>query len=161
MTAITLRFVTSDNAISNLIRAQAGVCMPFTPSHVEAFTRDGKHYVGQHMDGGMQARPIGYDAGETNVQEKFVQLPCTEAQFDAFHGFCTKHLGDPYDWRAIISFADPALNFHGTDESICSAIMTLALRACDYFQAALVVPAHHISPRDLFLILSTHVEIKH
>jgi hypothetical protein len=41
--------------------------------------------------------------------------------------------------------------------------MVLALRAkgCEYFPMPLVVPAHHISPRDLFLILSSHVQIDH
>ncbi len=159
--SITLRFVTADDPLSRLISAQAGICMPFTPTHVEALSRDGKAYVGQHYDGGMAARPIGYDAAYQGRKEKFVLLPCTQAQYDAFHDFCESKIGQPYDWESIISFIDPAWNLHELNHLICSAIMTAGLRACNYFPMPLVVPFHHISPRDLFLILSSHVQIDH
>lgn len=158
---ITLRFVTGDNLISQAIRLQAGICMPFTPSHVEALSRDGQHYVGQHITGGMQARPIGYDANEKNVQEKLVPLSCSQTEYDRFHDYCESRVGKPYDWSSIISFAAPNINLHQFGHLICSAEMAAALRHCEYFQWPLVVPFHHVSPRDLFLILSSHVEIDH
>lgn len=161
MTAITLRFVTADDPLSRLIRTQAGISMPFTPSHVEALSRDATSYVGQHFDGGMQARPVGYDAAINGRKEKLVALPCEQLQFDAFHDFCDSRIGEPYDWKAIFSFAAPDINLHLPQAAICSAIMTLALRACRYFPMPLTVPAHHISPRDLMLILSSHVQIDH
>jgi hypothetical protein len=162
MTAITLRFVTSpDDPMSALIRFQAGLCMPFTPSHVEALSRDGKHYIGQHLDGGMQARPLGYDG--TDIKEKLVALPCNDAQYDGFQDHCEGRIGAPYDWPSIIGFVDPAWNLHAFKHLICSAEMTAALRSprCQYFPMPLTVPFHHISPRDLFLILSSHVQIDH
>lgn len=158
---ITLRFVTCDDPLSRLIRMQAGVSMPFTPSHVEALSRDAKSYVGQHMTGGMQARPIGYDRNEKGVKEKMVDLPCEPSQFNAFHDFCDGKIGEPYDWKAIFGFTAPDVHLHIPDTAICSAIMTLALRAADYFKMPLTVPAHHITPRDLMLILSSHVQIDH
>ena len=158
---ITLRFVTSDHPLSRLIRTQAGICMPFTPSHVECLSRDGKSYVGQHMDGGMQARPIGYDAVEQGLKEKLVPLPCTPEQDALFFAYVEKRIGKPYDWKSIVSFAAPDINLHDFDHLICSAEMTAALRACRYFPMPLVVPFHHISPRDLLLILSSHVQIDH
>jgi hypothetical protein len=158
---ITLRFVTGNDATSQFIKMQAGVCMPWTPIHVEALSRDGKHYVGEHFDGGMQAREIGYDVKQSGRLEKFVTLPTSNTQYDLFHDFLGSKVGEPYDWRAILSFADPAENEHTPNTAICSAIMVLALRAAGYFTWPLTVPAHHISPRDLFLILSTHVEIEH
>jgi hypothetical protein len=161
MTAITLRFCTDDSTASSLIKLQAGVCMPFTPVHVEALSRDGQHYIGQHSDGGMQARPIGYDRNEPGRKDTFAHLSVFASQYDDFQHFCEQHIGEPYDWKAIVSFADPAENLHTSHSSICSAIMTLALRAADVFPWPLTVPAHHISPRDLFLIMSTHVEIAH
>jgi hypothetical protein len=159
---IRLRFVTGTEAISALIRLQAGLCMPFTPSHVECVSQDGKSYIGQHCDGGMQARPVGYDA-KTVMHEAFVNLPCTDEQEAAFYGYMTSKIGQPYDWRSIISFVDPALNLHDKNHLICSAIQTAGLRAkgCEYFRWPLTVPFHHISPRDLFLMLSSHVEISH
>ena len=39
--SIKIRFVTSDNALSRVIRLQAGIAMPFCPSHVEALSQDG------------------------------------------------------------------------------------------------------------------------
>jgi hypothetical protein len=158
---ITLRFVTADDPLSKLIRAQGGISMPFTPSHVEAWSRDRTAYVGQHFDGGMQARPVGYDKGQSGLKEKFVDLPCEQAQYDAFHDFCDSKIGEPYDWKSIFSFAAPDINLHIPEAAICSAIMTAALRHCGYFPMPLTVPFHHISPRDLFLILSSHVQIDH
>lgn len=158
---ITLRFVTCDDPLSRLIRTQAGISMPFTPSHVEALSRDSKSYVGQHFDGGMQARPIGYDAGKPGCKEKLVPLPCDDNQADLFYNFVESKIGQPYDWKSIISFAAPDINLHDFNHLICSAIMTAALRACGYFPMPLTVPFHHISPRDLMLILSSHVQIDH
>lgn len=158
---ITLRFVTADDPLSKLIRMQAGISMPFTPSHVEALSRDGKSYVGQHFDGGMQARPIGYDATEKGVKEKLVDLPCEQSKFEVFHTFCESMLGQSYDWKSIFSWIAPDFNLHIPETAICSAIMTAALRHCGYFPMPLTVPFHHISPRDLFLILSSNVQIDH
>lgn len=162
MTAITLRFVTTpSDPLSAMIRFQAGLCMPFTPSHVEALTRDEKHYIGQHIDGGMRARPIGYDG--KGIKEKMVVLPCTPQQYDGFQDYCETRIGAPYDWQSIVSFADPAWNLHQFKHLICSAEMTAALRTqrCQWFPMPLTVPFHHISPRDLMLMLSSHVQIDH
>jgi hypothetical protein len=162
MTAITLRFVTSPHdPLSALIRFQAGLSMPFTPSHVEALSRDAQHYIGQHIDGGMQARPLDYSGAD--VLEKLVSLPCTQVQYDAFQDHCESRIGTPYDWHSIVSFIDPAWNLHQFNHLICSAEMTFALRSprCQWFPMPLTVPFHHISPRDLLLILSSHVQIDH
>ena len=158
---IRLRFVTCSDEISQFIRLQAGICMPFTPSHVECVSQDGKSYIGQHLDGGMQARPVGYDLA-TMLNEKIVDLESAlRSEEDAFYTFVNSKIGQPYDWVSILSFVDPALNLHQVNHLICSAMMTAALRACDFFPDPLTVPFHHISPRDLFLILSSHVQIDH
>jgi hypothetical protein len=157
---ITLRFVTGNSYISALIRKQAGLCMPFTPSHVEALSRDGKSYVGQHMEDGMQARPIGYDAA-TMLHEKLVPLPVDAEQAEQFYRYIESKIGQPYDWKSIVGFIAPDLNLHDFNHLICSAIMVAGLRACGYFPMPLTVPFHHISPRDLMLILSSHVQIDH
>ena len=158
---ITLRFVTSDNPLSALIRTQAGICMPFTPSHVEALTRDGTGYIGERFPDGMQIKPIGYDENEPGVEEKLVELPVSDKMSGAFFDFCENRIGEPYDWKSIGSFAAPDINLHEINHLICSAMMTAALRDCGFFPMPLTVPFHHISPRDLFLILSSHVQINH
>jgi hypothetical protein len=164
---IRIRFVTGNDHLSALIRTQAGICMPFTPSHTEAVSQDGKSYIGQHFDGGMQARPAGYDAGQLMTlpdgtkSERIVALQCPQAMEDTFYAFINSKIGQPYDWKSILSFAAPDINLHTPGTLICSAIMTAGLRACGYFPMPLTVPFHHISPRDLMLMLSSHVEIPH
>lgn len=166
---IHLRFVTADDMLSRLIRTQAGIAMPFTPSHVEALLPDGRDYVGAHYDGGIQARPVDYDAAtlmtlpDGRKSELIVSLPCTDAQEQAFYAFVQSKIGAPYDWKSIISFVTPDINLHIESHLICSAFMVAGLRApgCEYFPMPLTVPFHHISPRDLLLILSSHVQIDH
>jgi hypothetical protein len=164
---ITLRFVTGSDLLSRLIRMQAGISMPFTPSHVEALSPDGKFYIGAHFNGGVAARPTGYDRDQLMTladgsrSERLINLPATDAQHAAFHAFVQSKIGEPYDWKAIIGFVEPDVHRHEVDHIICSALMTAALRACGYFPAPLTVPFHHISPRDLLLILSTHIQIDH
>lgn len=166
---IRLRFVTGSDLISRFIRTQGGLAMPFTPSHVEALSQDGLTYVGAHIDGGILARPVGYDADKLltlpdgSKSERIVSLPGTDAQEAAFYAFVQSKIGSPYDWKSIISFMAPDINLHDFAHIICSAFMAAALRTkgCEYFPWPMVVPFHHVSPRDLLLILSTHVEIPH
>ena len=155
---IRLRFVACDDPPSQAIILRSQVCMPFTPSHVECVTPEGK-YAGQHFSGGMQARDPGYDEAHL-THEAFVDLPCTQAQEYAFYGFVQSKIGEPYDWQSIIDYVLP-VNLHESNHAICSAIMTLALRKCGWLHWPLTVPAHLISPRDLLLTLSGIVEIPH
>lgn len=166
---INLRFVTSSAFSSRLIRMQAGVSMPFTPSHVEALTQDGKSYIGAHIDGGIRIRPVGYDSDtlmtlpDGSLSERIVALPVLPSQEEAFYSFIASKVGDGYDWKAIVGFGMPDVHLHDFGHIICSAFISAALRVkgCDYFKWPMTVPFHRITPRDLFLILSTHVEIPH
>lgn len=159
---IRLRFVAGNDNVSLAIILRSQVCMPFTPSHVECVTPDGK-YLGQHARGGMSSRDPGYDHDYLH-HELFVDLPATQDQTDAFYAYMIGALGEPYDWKAIVSFALP-FNFHVFGHAICSAKVTLGLRTkgCEWFPSGvpLAVPAHLISPRDLLFALSAIVEIPH
>jgi hypothetical protein len=162
---INIRFVRSKGFTSDMIVLREKTCMPFTPSHTECVTPEGK-WLGQHSDGGMQAREPGYDHDDVAIMkdgrrcEIIVPLPCTQAQADAFYAAATAAIGEPYDWKAIVGFG-VTFHEHQKFHAICSAKMLLLLRACGYFPWPIVVPAHLVDPRDLFLILSTHVEIPH
>lgn len=170
MSEIVLRFVRSKGFSSDAIVLLEKTCMPFTPSHVECVTPDGK-WLGQHSDGGMMARPAGYDHDGVATMaptaacpdgrcEIFVKLPCAQAEADAFYKYMTDSIGQPYDWEAIIGFADPH-HHHLLNHAICSAKCELGLRACGYFPWPTVVPAHLVDPRDLLWALSTHIQIDH
>jgi|SRR5579859_2786678 len=161
MSEITIRFVTCDDPISILIRVQAGICMPFTPSHTEALSRDGTGWTGQHIDGGCLKRPLDYYLKYPNPRECQVKIPVTDEQFDAFHSYLEAHIGSPYDWRAIEGFGLTELNAHMPGGQICSALMHMCARAGKIFPFPVITPAHHISPRDHMLMLSAIVEIDH
>ncbi len=153
---IVVRFVRSVGLASDGIVALEKTAMPFTPSHVEAVTPDGL-YLGAHLDGGTQKRPKDYDAGRFS-HELFLTLEATEEQSAAFHAFLDAHVGEPYDWEAILGFLVPA-HHHAPNHAICSALVTLALRACGYFRWPLAAPAHLIDPRDLLLMLSARMAV--
>jgi hypothetical protein len=148
---VILRFVQGSALTSKLIIAQEKTAMPFTPSHVEAVTPDG-FYLGAHINGGVQKRPVGYDRAEL-VHELFLTLDATAEQDQTFYSYLTAHIGEPYDWRAILGFLFPE-HEHLENHVICSAFMTLGLRAAKWFPYPLAAPAHLIDPRDLLLMLS-------
>lgn len=164
---ISIRFMTGDSEVSRLIRLQAGIGVPFPPSHTEALTQDGKFYIGAHIDGGILARPVGYDADQLitlpdgSKSERIVSLDCTPAQEAAFYAFVHSKIGEPYDWKAILDFVDPALNLHDFDHLICSAFMASALRnkVAPFLLRRLSVPFHHISPYMLFFGLSMQADV--
>ena len=152
---IRLRFVTCSDPLSTIIREREGAVIPFTPSHVEAVVAEG--YLGAHYEGGVAIRPVGYDQA-TLLHELFVELATDPGRDQAFETFIRGKLGAPYDWQAIIDFVLP-VNLHENKHLICSAFMTLAVRACGALPYPLVVPAHQISPRDLLLTLSGRIDV--
>lgn len=153
-----LRVIAGTGFISAAIIAQSKTAMPFTPSHIEAVSADGLSYIGAHIDGGIQSRPVGYDKGEV-AHELFLDLPATKEQDDIFNAFMLSKIGEPYDWHAIIGFIVPE-HFHQINKAICSAVCTLGLRACNWLPFPVAAPAHLISPRDLLLMISSKIEIK-
>jgi len=166
---IILRFTTSTDTFSEAIRFQAGLSVPFTPSHVECVSLDGQWWIGQHAEGGMAKRPAGYDSStlmklpDGTLSNKFVTLPCTPDQQKCFYDHIESRVGAPYDMKSIANFADPKLNLHDVGHLICSAEMAWALRQnpFPYFSWPTTKPLHRWSPDMLFLILSTHVEVSH
>jgi hypothetical protein len=154
---VILRFVQGSSLISKAIVAQSKTAMPFTPSHVETVSEDGASYIGAHISGGIQARPVGYDKDET-AHELFLTLVASSEQDRLFWDFMVSKIGEPYDWHAIVGFVIPE-HFHTVDTAICSAVATLALRHCEWFATPVAAPAHLISPRDLLLGISMRMEV--
>lgn len=169
-----IRIVRGSAWESTAIAMQEKTAMPFTPSHVEALTPDGQFYIGAHIDGGVLARPVGYDKGqiaqmpsgydETAFPEGLcdlrLTLQATPAQDAAFYAFLNSKINEPYDWKAIVGYLLPE-HEHQTKHAICSALVTLGLRTkgCEWFKWRLAAPAHLVDPRDLLLMLSTQMQI--
>jgi hypothetical protein len=154
---ITIRFVQGSELSSKLIVAQEKVAMPFTPSHVEILTADGKYYLGSMLDGGVKRRPVGYDAG-TITHELLLPLDTTTEQETAAWAWAETKIGEPYDSVAIFGFVIP-IHEHTLYHAICSAFVALFLRACEWFQWPLAAPAHLIDPRDLLLVISGRMHV--
>ncbi len=152
-----IRFVAGKGIISKGIIAQSKTAMPFTPSHVEVISEDGLNYIGAHIDGGVRSRSIGYDKDETE-HELILPLEATQEQDRIFYDFMISKIGEPYDWQAILGFIIPE-HFHVANHVICSAVSTLALRRCEWFEWPVAAPAHLISPRDLLLMISARMQI--
>ena len=100
MAFVRVRFVTSRDPISWIIRAAE---MGFLFSHVETIMPEGT-YLGAHADGGVVARPAGYDAA-FNPIETVVEVPCAQQQADTFHAFLRDQVGKPYDMHQIRTLA--------------------------------------------------------
>ena len=152
-----LRFVQGTELASRAIVALEKTAMPFTPSHVEAQMPDGSHYIGARLQGGVLARPAGYDASYT-AHELLIDLGATSEEDSKFFAFLQGHLGEAYDWAAIPGFLIPA-HLHLANHAICSALMTLALRASGWLVWPVAVPAHEVDPRDLLLMISTRLAV--
>jgi hypothetical protein len=174
MATIRIRFVRHRGIATYLISWREATCMPFIPSHAECVTPAGTR-IGEFGFGGMQERPFNYDTkdvallpkGKTsealplgNRCEIIVPLEVSQEQSDKFYKMARASLGQGYDWSAIPGFALSG-HHHKVGRAVCSAKMFLLLRAVNYFKWPVSVPAHLINPRDLMLILSTHVEIPH
>jgi hypothetical protein len=151
-----IRFVEGSELVSKLIIAQEKTAMPFTPSHVEAVTPDG-FYLGAHFDGGVLKRPKDYDKGQFS-NELILPIQATPEEDLKFYKYLEDHIGEPYDWKAIIGFVIPE-HEHLLDHTICSALISMAFRVSNWFAFKLATPAHLIDPRDLLLMLSSRMEI--
>ena len=121
-------------------------------SHVEALTPDG-FYIGAHSTG-VEKRPLGYDAGAAELREQFLLLEVTDDQARTFYHYLNSPevIGEPYGFWDILGFVF-YFNAHKRHTVVCSALQTLALRACGFFPHPLPMFAHKISVGMLELML--------
>jgi len=142
---IRLRFVTCNDPISALIRWAEDDWR----SHVEAVVPEG--YLGAHAQGGVQIRPKGYD-NAIMIREELVDVPADSAAARRFESYLRDHIGEPYDFAAILGFVLRD-DMHAKAHAICSALQTEALIFSGLVRD-LPLPSYQISPRDLRLYLA-------
>jgi hypothetical protein len=155
-----IRFVQGTHWTSKLIIAQERTAMPFTPSHAEAVMPNGR-YLGAHQTGGVQECNPGYDAEwvpKDKLHELFLTLPAMAEQDAVFYDYLRKHIGEPYDWRAITGFVVPG-HYHDLYHTICSALITGGLRTCEWFPFPLTIPWHLVDPARLLLMISVKMQV--
>lgn len=145
-----LRFVTCNDAVSAAIRfGEHG----FWASHVEAVMPDGS-YLGAHFDGGVKARPPGYDA-KSLQREVFVPLPATAEEDAAFYAFLQSQVGKPYDIEAVAGLVAER-DWRLPDAWFCSELQAAALESSGYLPT-LAANVSKITPRDLLLVVSGRI----
>ena len=141
-----LRFVTDESdPMAKLIRFDT---MTKVASHVEAVTPQG--IIGAYGDG-VCLKPPDYDAGST--AQTFVDIPMDAKMLSSWLANLNVFLGTPYDYEAIAGLA-AHIDMHEPGHVICSALQTLVLRRCRFFEYPLTASAHLTTPRDLLLVLS-------
>lgn len=150
---ITLRFVTGNDLVSGVIR---GGEMGFWASHVEAVMLDGT-LLGAHSNGGVQARPAGYDRGECR-RELIVTIASTADEFATWEGFLRSQVGKPYDMTAIGEMAlgtltGEAPNWKQSGAWICSALMVAGLLSAGILKSA-PTTVRLATPRDVLCMLA-------
>lgn len=153
--SVTIRGVRSNDLASHVIAMDED---GFWVTHVEALIQ-GK-LVGALLNGGVQARPLGYDK-ETVEQELFITVPCTEPQKIAFEHGLLSNIGLPYGLNVIAGLAEgfltgvaPLLS-HGT---ICSGLVAGWLVRSGIIKSA---PCGlQTTPRDVLNLLGALVHIE-
>ncbi len=151
---IRIRFVGGNNLISRGISAAE---YGFWAIHAEAVMPDGT-LLGAHWDGGVKARPAGYDKGQY-TRDLIVEIRTDQATADVFHAWLRSQIGKPYDIEAILAFV-ARRDWQEPDSWFCSELIAAALVACKWFNRRLATEVNHITPRDLLLIVSGRVNIQ-
>ena len=121
-------------------------------AHAEAITPQGT-IIGSYAEGGVQERPLDYDKGNYE-KELLLLLNATSEQSDKFYHYlrAPEVLGEKYGFIDILGFAS-GLHIHIPHEVICSALITLSLRGCDWLPRSLPMAAHTVSPALLHQML--------
>lgn len=156
---IRIRFVTSHDIVSWAIR---GAEMGFQFSHAEVIMPDNT-LLGAHMDGGVEARPWGYDAAYNPI-EMIAEIDADQADADTFYDYLRSQIGKPYDMAAIEAFALGSLHPVIKDEAspawtdpaqwFCSELVIAALDRAGLFPNGLPFSPVHVTPRDLVFALA-------
>lgn len=150
---IRIRFVDGKDVVAaGISAAEYG----FWAIHTEALMPDGT-LLGAHWNGGVLARPIGYDAA-ARTKELIVEIDADQAMADKFHAFMRAQLGKPYDVQAIAAFAT-GRDWQQPGAWFCSELVAAALVDCGWFAQPLATEFNKITPRDLLLIVSGRVNV--
>lgn len=144
---IQLRFVTCNDLVSAAIRTGE---YGFWASHTEAVMPDGT-LLGAHYNGGVQARPAGYDKA-TLERELIVSLPSLAGEETLFYKFLRSQVGKAYDVTAIAGLVAER-DWREPDSWFCSELQAAALEHCGLLPT-LADNVAKVTPRDLLLIIS-------
>ena len=123
-------------------------------SHVDCVMPDGR-LLGARLEGGVAVRSPDYEVFERVCR---VGLPVEYSMASGWAEWLLAQVGKPYDKTAIAAFA-AGRDWQEPDSWFCSELAAASLIHCGYFQWPLVVGANKITPDDLVLVLSSHVQV--
>jgi uncharacterized protein YycO len=124
-------------------------------SHVDAVMQDGK-LLGARSAGGVQIRAKNY---EKFVRKIKVELPSNADHEQRWNTFLRAQIGKKYDKTAIWAFLVNR-DWRESDSWYCSELIAAGLEECGWLRTRLASPANKITPSELLLVLSSHVQIK-
>ena len=153
---IILRFVYSKGLLERLIEFDTDDDPEEGFDHVEAYMMAGT-YLGAHVPV-VAERPSNWDAGKFKRQ-RFYLLPADEIMTLEFEHYLRSCIGERYGILAIFSFITH-INLNQKHTTICSGLISGALRGCKFFPRPLMVPFHRISVRDLHLIMMARPDVR-
>jgi uncharacterized protein YycO len=144
MPILTIRFVTSDDIISGLIREKTWSQY----SHCEFVLDDGTT-LGAHADGGVKIRPAAY---AVFTATKIIHLTVTDEQKAAVLAFATAQIGKPYDMAAIAGIVAHR-DWRSPDKWFCSELVAAALEAGKVIDP-IDLNIDRVVPRDVLMFLT-------
>lgn len=144
MATLTIRFVTSDDIISALIRDKTWSQY----SHVEFILDDGTT-LGAHADGGVKIRPLDY---AVFMATKIIKISVTDDQEASVMAFAHAQVGKAYDMGAIAGIVAHR-DWRSPDKWFCSELVAAALEQGNVFHP-IADNIDRVVPRDVLLLLS-------
>jgi uncharacterized protein YycO len=141
---IAIRFVTSDDIISAIIREKTW-CQY---SHCEFLLDDGTT-LGAHAEGGVKIRPANY-AVFTAI--KIIRFPVTVEQKAGVLDSATAQIGKPYDMGAIFGI-EIHRDWRNPKKWFCSELVTAALESGKVIKP-IATNIDRIVPRDNLVLLT-------
>lgn len=150
---ITLQFTQANDLASRAIQLfERG-----WPTHVDVVLPQGgllgaRHDVVADTQPGVQIRPANY-AKWDRVERITLDIGGPEHEA-AFYIFLRSQIGKPYDMAAIAAFP-LRRNWRDPNSWFCSELVAAALQACGFFPTPLAIPANEITPRDLYMVVSS------
>jgi len=125
-------------------------------THAEAQMPDGSGFLGAQLQG-VVVEPVGYDKGDVLREQLVTLTDATPEQADKFYTFLHEQLGKPYDYVAIAGVA-LGRDWREGKSWFCSELVAAALEHADYWKLA--SDTNHVTPRDLYLVVSGRIAFK-
>lgn len=147
--SISIRFVEGTAWDSRVIRWQTRCWM----SHVEAMVGP-QLALGAMLRGGVSERSTAASCYSGISRRETWLIPASKSRSEAFHKFLYSQLGQPYDWRAIMSFGLGERDWREPGAWFCSELQGAALETAGVIELPTDLPVCRLTPRDIYMLVT-------